>query len=62
MSVERYTGFENVDGLRQTAGVTLGTGIAGGRLDAGVTLVSVSDRTNPTRPSLGTTIGFKRSF
>jgi hypothetical protein len=62
VSVERYAGLDSADSLRHTAGLTLGTGIAGGRLDAGVTLVSVGDRTSPVRPSLGTTIGFKRSF
>ncbi|HLZ66652.1 MAG TPA: hypothetical protein VKQ29_10500 [Aliidongia sp.] len=62
MSVERCAGLETADSLRHTAGLTLGTGFAGGRFDAGMTLVDVSDRTSPVRPSLGATIGFKRSF
>jgi hypothetical protein len=61
-SIERSAGIEAADSLRHTAGLTLGTGIAGGRFDAGVTLAGASDRMSPIRPSLGTLIGFKRSF
>jgi hypothetical protein len=62
MSMERTAGLAAADGLRRTTGLTLGTAFAGGRLDAGVTLVDFSGEATPQKASVGTMIGFKRSF